>query len=164
MNAARIAAGVLTTTALIGMLAGCIAMNGLKPVTPGHPDGAMNFSTTIDAADPVLRWQAFPRPEDQKAFGPDMPTRITRITYELRLWTPSKARDWSDAPTTVRGLTKPEYRLNGLEYGQTYRWAARACFDLDKKPRVTQWTSLGRIPVWDSAIDHPALMLTDRKQ
>lgn len=146
-------AGALIAT----LLCGCAGMSGLHPVTPNEPAGSGAWTVSVDARDPVLRWQAFPREIDARLFGSNMRERITNVRYDLKLW-PPQGGGWCAAPTVVKGLPKPEYKLGIVTPGQIYRWAARACFDLDGKPRVTQWTTITPRPLlWDSPAEHPML-------
>ncbi len=160
-------AGVVRGAAIASMvasMAGCgSGVNGLRAVTTNEPAGTPAWTVVVDSSEPVLRWQAFPREADERVFGPRARERITNVRYDLKLWPPGSAGTWCAAPTVVEGLARPEYRLGSSGIGQTFRWAARASFDLDGKPRVTQWTGIGSRPsVWDSPVDHPMVKVEDR--
>lgn len=113
-------------------LAGCAAdYAGLH-----SPEGSPGPSTTISAAEPVLRWESFPRRQDAAVLGENYDTRVSNVRYELRVW-----HDRDAEPLEIKGLTRPEWLIPAaFEPGRSYHWAARARFDLDGRPRVTQWT------------------------
>jgi hypothetical protein len=147
---------------LLTTLNGC-GLCGLHAVTASDPTKATDEPVVIAPNDAVLRWESFPRKKDESVFGPDMATRITSVRYDVKLWPPTGSNQWSDSPLLVTGLTKPEHRLARPIPGVTYHWAARATFNLDGRPRFTQWTSTwSPPPIWDEAGDHPVLRVKER--
>lgn len=110
----------------------------MPPVTP-----SLLRSPQVESRRPLLRWQAFPRASDRAA-APDEMERVTRVRYALRV-----TRDTpSGSPALIYAradLERPEHRLEkSLAPGATYDWSVRAHFELDGRPRHTEWSGLDR--------------------
>jgi len=121
---------------------------GLAPVSPptrGQLSGDVLFGrvfewTATDTLSPTLRWQVFPR-ESDRTIAPDDMARVRNVTYDLVI-----AREENMVPADVvyerRGLPTAEHALEtSLQPGSRYFWTIRAHFDLDGRPRVTEWGS-----------------------
>ncbi|MBS0197294.1 MAG: hypothetical protein JSR77_11095 [Planctomycetes bacterium] len=130
-------------------------------MTAADPTKPAALPLTINLQDPILRWQAFPRAEDEKVLGSDMRSRISDVRYDVKIWKVQGPLADSDHPTVVTGLTQPQFRITGLSSGETYRWTVRATFKYDHKPRSTQWCALGSPVYWDTPNDHPTFKVVD---
>jgi hypothetical protein len=127
-----------------GTLAAAFGLAPIDPPTRGTPTG-MSLTERIEwpgvaSLQPLLRWEAFPRPADRAAAPAEM-ARVANVTYELVI-----ARERNLAPAEIAysrgGLPAPEHRLEtALEPGAHYYWAVRAHFELDGRARVTGWSS-----------------------
>lgn len=132
------------------MLAGCMVnarFNGLKPITPeyqesfsfvGRYDESTRLAVAVDSLQPLLRWQAFPRPEYLPSDPGKMIAKISNVTYDLKVTDPAAGLIYERF-----GLTVPYHRLEtSLQPGTIYTWAVRAQFDLDGHPKVTRWSDM----------------------
>ncbi len=154
-----------------------------SPKTPGIRFGHNYLNTPqIDTRRPLFRWEVFPRERDRNNDSAKLLSRITDITYDLKIW---KTHDgypqevvyektgFSPVLNTI-DIQTPDvsYPLNGsstyktvpravaehriekqLEPSTVYFWSIRARFKLDGKIRVTKWTySRGPYP-WPSITD-----------
>jgi hypothetical protein len=108
---------------------------------------------------PRLQWEAFPRPEDLKADKEGSLGSARSVTYELRIWRAERevpgvcqALSWTNPcvfPTELvyarGGLVEPVHTVEApLAPDTLYVWTVRARFDLNGRPRVTQWAVLTR--------------------
>ncbi len=60
---------------------------GLEPQTPGrHYTWDYTSTIFVDSLQPTLRWEAFPRPEDREADREGLLSRISDVTYDLKIW------------------------------------------------------------------------------
>ncbi len=93
----------------------------------------------IDSLQPVLQWKSFPTAKDIRADKTEELSRITEVTYELRIL---RARDSAqgDVVYTRKGLQdsshRVEHRLTPLT---RYYWSVRVRFKLDDDYRETKW-------------------------
>jgi hypothetical protein len=121
---------------------------GLAPISPptrGQLSGDAVIGrvfewTAADSLAPTLRWQSFPRDSD-RAIAPEDMSRVRNVTYDLVI-----AREENMAPGEVvyarSGLPAAGHVLEtALKPGKRYFWTIRAHFDLDGRPRVTEWGS-----------------------
>jgi len=101
----------------------------------------------VDSLQPTLRWESFPREQDLSSYTKEELSRITAVTYQLRV----AAKGWS----YVRdNLSEPCHRVEDvLQPSTKYLWTVRACFKLDGEPRCTEW---GALSDWERrAVSHP---------
>jgi hypothetical protein len=109
----------------------------------------------VDSLQPRLQWEAFPRPEDLKADREGGLRSARSVTYELRIWRAagwygSTCEGWARCvPTELAyargGLAEPVHTVEApLAPDTLYLWTVRARFDLNDRPRVTQWAVLIR--------------------
>lgn len=131
-------------------IAAALLAGGCAPAMTGLVSPGSTAAVEIPASDRTLRWEQFPRDRDEKVFGPDFRARITNVRYELLIQRHEHHHEQGGEPTGpmfVRNLVRAEWPIPpDFEPGQVYGWAARARFDLDGRPRVTQWTSAGYGP------------------
>jgi hypothetical protein len=143
---------------------GCVskATTGLCAVDPDEPKTVLRGVVIVRGPERMLRWQSFPRPQDESALGPGGAALVRNVRYELEIWALPGPTGIMAPPTVVTGLTAPEYRLKDLAQGEQYWWAVRARFELEGRPRVTQWTTEGAVPrLWDGPAGHPLLRVED---
>ena len=132
------------------LLAGCMVnarFNGLKPVTPeykesfsfvGRYDESATLSVEVDSLQPLLRWEAFPRPEYLPGDPGKLIATISDVTYELKIMNLAGGLLYER-----KGLTDPYHKVEAnLRTGTIYTWSVRAQFDLDGHPKVTRWSSM----------------------
>lgn len=87
---------------------------------------------TVDSLQPLLRWDAFPRPVDSQ--------EVTAITYDLKVW---DVEDCARHAVVYEraGLRFPEHRLEApLEPGRRHFWSIRARFFASGYTKVTPWS------------------------
>ncbi len=141
---------------IVVLLSGCardLAV-GLEPQTPGrHYTWDPTSTLFVDSLQPTLRWEAFPRPEDREADREGLLSRISDVTYDLKIWkAPAGDPGWRalrgvvihlDDAYTRQGLPHPWHELEiPLEPCTKYFWTIRAKFRLDGDLRVIQWAGL----------------------
>jgi hypothetical protein len=125
---------------------GSISSIGLRPEYPPFEKGSFKLwgeFVEVDSLQPTLRWQAFPRAEDQDTDKEGNLERVEDVSYELRIW--KTVRGYSGRLVYARdGLTTPYHELEeALEPSSKYLWTVRARFVLDGLPQVTEWGLAG---------------------
>jgi hypothetical protein len=134
---------VVSACLAAGWCAGCWLprVSGLHPV--GTRAGLPVYTKTLT---PTLRWESFPRPGDRRKLGADVASRVSNVTYELRFWpaprnaAEAERQQWAPDTPVATGLRDPSYTPPApLAPDRLYYWTVRARFDLDGRPRVTQW-------------------------
>ena len=139
--------------ALIGPVAGFLLTGcamSIVGLEPEHPPSRWRFYE-VDTLQPTLRWETFPRPEDYAAHGEEFRTRVSNVTYDLRLWESmggnrygeKKIRtfgEYTDSDYSRDGLVSPFHTVEiPLRPATAYYWTVRARFAIDGHPRVTEW-------------------------
>lgn len=98
----------------------------------------------VDAVQPTLEWEVFPRAFDVTAVGGDA-RRFSEVGYELVIHAARAAKPVYEvgAPVYRRsGLAEPRHRVEAaLEPCSRYFWTVRPQFRLDGWPRVGEWTA-----------------------
>lgn len=92
---------------------------------------AMHFGA-VDSLQPLLRWDAFPRPADSK--------EVAAVTYDLKVW---EVEDCARRAVVYQrsGLRLPEHRLETpLAADSRYFWSVRARFSARGRTKVTPWS------------------------
>ncbi len=93
----------------------------------------------VENLSPQLKWEAFPRADDM-AQAPAEMARVRNVRYDLIV-----AKEENMLPGEVvfrrEGLVSPSHTIGSLQSGKRYFWTVRARFDLDGRPRVTEWSS-----------------------
>ena len=112
---------------------------GLRPIPPWHEH---EFQRAAESLQPTLQWETFPRQGD---FKPDKTGRlpsIGNVTYELRIWRGDRYKLREPEPDYWRDrLTTPNHRVEvPLAPYTIYIWMVRAWFELNGRPRVTEWS------------------------
>jgi len=121
---------------------------GLRPLPPLGD----YWSWIPESLQPRLRWEAFPRPEDIEADKSGRLAGVRNVSYELRIWRADRESSslcgacFPTEAVYVRGdLAGPDHTVESpLAPGTIYLWSARAHFELDGQPRVTQWGGAAR--------------------
>lgn len=138
------------------VLAGCastVPVAGLRPEYPEMRGGVSGRAfVRVDSLQPTLRWESFPRPQDQEADKDGVLNRIRNITYDLTIWRVEPRRFHGrglDYPIELvyarQGLPEPLHTVaDGLRPSTKYFWTVRARFELDGQTRVTRWGRVGR--------------------
>ena len=129
----------------IGGLSGGIA--GGVNSAPTSERGGIVYDTwkgirfvQVDSLQPILRWKSFPTAKDIKADKTGQLSRITEVTYELRV---SRAQDSfaGGVVYTRTGLQEPSHKVERPLIPLTrYFWSVRVRFMLDDNYRETGWT------------------------
>jgi len=93
----------------------------------------------VDSLQPLLRWEAFPRPRDRKPEKASVLSTIGDVTYDLKIWEAT-----GDYPERlmydIRGLHDPQYRPPFPMKPRTkYFWTFRARYTLAGQSQVTRW-------------------------
>lgn len=127
----------------------------LEPLYP--PQESLGFFSLqlnfpeIDTLYPTLKWESFPRDEDREADSDGILSRVSNITYELKIWEGDDGIP-EKLIYSCSGLPAPEHTIGKtLRPGTEYFWTVRANFKLDGQERVTKW-ACSRIP-WRRAPD-----------
>ncbi len=98
----------------------------------------------VDAVQPTLEWEAFPRALDVAAVGGDA-GRFSEVSYELVIHAARAAKPVYEAGAEVyrrTGISEPRHRVEGaLQPCGRYFWTVRPRFRLDGWPRVGEWTA-----------------------
>jgi hypothetical protein len=152
----------------------------IEPVDPllprmGAGQARLRFAS-VASLQPVLQWESFPRDKDREYDGTGILSRLSKVTYDVRLWKghddhpdeliyersglvlPEQVRKVRDEPV-MQGLEPPVRQERYVEHcietvlepGAEYYWTVRARFKLDGRTRVTRW-SFSRIP-WQNGPD-----------
>lgn len=134
---------------------------GLRPVSPPslYRLGPFEFGPPrVDSLTPRLVWESFPSREDVKRDATNVLSRVSEVSYDLRIWKNENAGP-GELVYERTGLVLPE--KNGT-VGHTvetplgawsgYLWSTRARFHLDGDERVTRWSydielDIGAIPL-----------------
>ena len=127
---------------LVLFLTGCsVPVAGLRPQYPsaGYQSTDVTWGNEVDALQPTLLWEAFPRRKDRELDQEGRLTRVRNVTYDLRIW--RAARDYAAQAVYRRdGLLTPSHRVErNLARCATYFWTVRARFEFDGDIRVTEW-------------------------
>ncbi len=94
----------------------------------------------VDSLQPILQWKSFPTAKDIKADKTGELTRVSEVTYELKV---SRAQDSLEGGVvyTRTGLQEPSHKVERpLTPLTRYFWSVRVRFMLDDNYRETGWT------------------------
>lgn len=158
------------------------AATAFKPrdVFVSHAERALRWQerrfAVAESLQPTLRWETFPREIDlgEEEAGA---SRFSDVSYELavfeatRKWFGSDPRYVAGRRVYARaGLAAPAHRIEEpLTPCGRYAWTVRARFELDGKPRVTEWmVTQGHfwiggaegLPWWMQRRSHPSVEAT----
>jgi len=93
----------------------------------------------VDALQPTLRWEQFPRPRDLTRENEEVLRRISAVRYEVKVW---EAPEGFPARLVCDriDLRAPEHVPEvPLRPGLQHFWTFRARYRLDGRPQVTRW-------------------------
>lgn len=114
---------------------------GMRHPLTGEQEIARNLIlyTPVDSLRPTLRWEAFPRPRDVKPQNESVLSRISDVSYDLKIWEAT-----SGYPSRLvyqgSGLSQPEHTLAyELAPHTRYYWTFRARYRLDGRAQATRW-------------------------
>jgi len=143
-NSGRLRALALTVCAIfLTTVFGCgEPLRGLRPEYPEEryylcdlPPAQFRF-VMVDSLQPTLRWESFPTEKDLKCATGEELSRISDVTYELRIATIG----WS---YIKKNLSGPYHKVEVvLKPSTNYFWTVRACFKVNSEPRCTEWSTL----------------------
>lgn len=126
-------------------LGGCIIFDpGAYGIRPEYPKLQFNLLggivyVEVDSLQPELRWEVFPRPQDDQADGEAFSSRVSDVSYELKIWRSDRGLP-GDSVYSRQALPQPSHRLEEpLEPSTGYLWTVRARYLLDGHPRLTEW-------------------------
>ena len=95
----------------------------------------------VDSLKPTLQWKSFPTAEDIKADKTDELSRITEVTYDLKIW---RAEDPSNK-VIIYSRTQLENSSHKIESPliplTRYFWSVRVRFKLDGRDINTNWSA-----------------------
>ncbi len=142
-------AQALLVPVLCFVLAGCTTESSVYGLKPEYPSVRHSFFSpdiaylTVNSLQPVLKWEQFPRAQDSTLMG-----RISNVTYELHIWKIGEENHDPELVYEEKGIAGPSHKIgHSLEASTKYLWSVRAKFELDGKPRVTEWgrPQLGKV-------------------
>ena len=117
---------------------------GLRPI---YPKIRRSFFTPkkivyvkVDSLQPTLQWESFPTPEGKPAVKMELLSRISDVTYDLKIWRVEYDLPMELAYTRQRLLDSSHKIEHPLEPSTRYFWTVRANFKLDGQSRVTKWS------------------------
>ncbi len=117
---------------------------GLRPLDPA-PDPDNYGVGKVNSFQPVLRWEEFPRSQDRVADQKGLVNRISKVTYEVRVWR-QRRRDFrpggdfaGDLVYARKNLTTTTHQIEATLEPVGYPWTVRARYLLNGKQRVTDW-------------------------
>jgi len=93
----------------------------------------------VNSAQPVLRWEAFPRPRDASPENEQVLRSISDVTYDVKIW--EAPHNYPERLVEdAAGLGTPAYRPRApLTPHSRYYWTMRARYRLNGEPQVTRW-------------------------
>jgi hypothetical protein len=93
----------------------------------------------VDSLQPLLKWEAFPRPRDQRPANASLLSNIADVTYDLKIW--EAIGDYPERLVyDISGLREPQYRPTfPLKPMTKYFWTFRARYTLAGQSQVTRW-------------------------
>jgi hypothetical protein len=95
--------------------------------------------TEVDSLQPLFRWEAFPRPRDQKPSNASVLNQITDVTYDLKIWEATSSypeRLFYDISGLHDSQHRPAFPLKPMT---KYFWTFRARYKLAGQSQVTRW-------------------------
>ncbi len=95
----------------------------------------------IDSLRPILQWKPFPAPKDIEADKTGELSRVSDVTYELKIL---RAQDSSQGEVvyTRKGLQEPSHKVERpLDPLTRYFWSVRVRFQLDGHDIETKWSA-----------------------
>jgi hypothetical protein len=98
----------------------------------------------LGSAQPVLRWQPFPRPADLASDTNGSFAQLKSVRYDLRIWRGlDEYQMTTDLAYAREALPNPFHQVeNALPCGSWYFWSVRARFELNGETRVTEWSRI----------------------
>ena len=113
-----------------------------KPYQPSAGGGGNYKWPRLDSAQPLLRWESFPRPADLASDTNGLVAQFKSVTYDLRIWRASYGHQIDQGLAYARdALPNPFHQVEiPLPRGSYYSWSVRARFELNGQTRVTEWS------------------------
>ena len=116
-----------------------------RALQPKYHELSYNFGGGLEylevvSRQPELQWEAFPRAEDREADDRGVLSRITDITYDLKIWRADENDLLVKLVYTRKGLPAPSHKIETpLWSWTTYFWNVRLRFKMDGYTRVSHW-------------------------
>ena len=137
-------AGGAAIGAAIGGVSGGIAGGVNSTPTPEH--GGIAYNTwkgirfvQVDSLQPVLQWKSFPTTKDTKADKTGELSRVSEVTYELKILRAQNSFQ-GDVVYTRTGLSNYTHKVERpLTPLTRYFWSVRVRFRVDDEYRETGW-------------------------
>ena len=98
----------------------------------------------LDSAQPLLRWQPFPRPADLASDTDGFFAQLKSVSYDLRIWQGRDEHQMTEDLAYAReALPNPFHQVEiSLPRRSWYFWSVRARFELNGQTRITEWSRI----------------------
>jgi hypothetical protein len=108
-------------------------------ITPSTPPEDFLDYPLVNSTQPVLRWEAFPRPRDAAPENEQILRSITDVSYDVKIW--EAPRNYPERLVEdATGLRAPAFRPRVPLASRTkYFWTMRARYRLGGELQVTRW-------------------------
>jgi hypothetical protein len=143
---------------LYAVLAGCATEASVYGLKPEYPKARHNFFpgniafSEVDSLQPTLKWESFTNPQGNAADHENQMQQTGNVTYDLKIWRAGGKDQPVELIYEQKGLSVPSHKVgNPLQPATKYLWTVRARFEIDGKPRVTEWgnTKFGEFHNYD---------------
>jgi len=145
----NVGAGLILLPILIGGVIGGLSggIAGGVDSAPTADQAGIPYNTwkrirfaQVDSLQPALQWKAFPTARDIKANKIGELSRVSDVTYELKILR-AQGSFQGDVVYTRTGLQEPSHHVECPLIPLTrYFWSVRVRFKLDDDYRETEWT------------------------
>lgn len=124
-----------------------VTVFGLWPEQPPLRHAALTHRyewPQLDAAQPELRWESFPRPGDVASDTNGLFAQFKCVTYDLRIWRGHSADELAGELVYARdAMPGTRHRVaTPLPLNSWYFWTVRARFEVNGQTRVTEWSHI----------------------
>ncbi len=139
--------GIYNTRYILGSMSGIGLMHPEPPDTATFPCSVAfsSESKMINTLQPTFRWETFPTAEDIRVDRKRVVSRISNVTYDLRLWRVNE-KSGRELIYEKKGLMDNKHKIEcSLKPGSSYVWTVRARFRLDDQHKVTRWATFPRV-------------------
>ena len=131
---------------LHAVLAGCATEASVYGLKPTYPEARHKFFTQniafveVDSLQPTLKWESFTIPQGHVADHENQLKQTGNATYDLKIWRAGRKDQPVEQIYEQKGLSVPFHKVwKPLQPSTKYLWTVRARFEIDCKPRVTEW-------------------------
>jgi hypothetical protein len=115
-----------------------------KPFDGWNAGGNCYVWPRLNSAQPLLRWQPFPRPADLAPDTNGSCAQFKSVTYDLHIWQGrGEHQITKDLAYAREALPNPFHQVEiPLPRRSWYFWSVRARFELNGQTRVTEWSRI----------------------